>query len=159
MIRKFVLTATVLISSLAFAGTKAAADLDGRYAYLAIGEDYKFSRIEMQIKDGKMILPTADNTKAIIEISEGAQDDFIATLKGKALPPAISLYKMEADFQGSGELMKLTLVKQTMNNTSPRLTVYWVDTEINRGRPVIQAYDKSSEEQMKALDAAEEELK
>ena len=130
-----------------------AAGLDGKYTYLAFDSDYKAARYEISISDMKMDLPGDHPEVKNIQISEGPQADFASTLK-KGVPSGINLYKAEADVQGAGQKMKLTLVVQTLDNSSPRLSVYAIVD--GRPAPLMKAY---SADQAEALKAAEDAMK
>ena len=149
--RAFLLGLTLLFSFQVYAGD--IKDLNGKYTYLAFGENYKVTRYDLSIVDMKMDLPGDHAELKNIQIAEGGQDDFVATLK-KGLPAGIKLYKAEADVQGAGQKMKLTLVVQSLDNKSPRLSVY----AVLEGHPqaLMKAY---STDQSDALNAAEAAMK
>ncbi|MGZ3691288.1 MAG: hypothetical protein ACXVAX_07280 [Pseudobdellovibrio sp.] len=145
---------TILMTlALLFSFQLHAADLDGKYTYLGFDSNFKEARYDISISDMKMDLPGDQPSLKGIQVSEGGQDDFMATLKN-GVPAGIKLYKADADIQGAGQKTKITLVVQTLDNNSPRLSLYAILD--GRPAPLMKAY---SSDQADALQAAEDKMK
>ncbi len=149
MKKTFLLAIALLLS----AATTYSSELDalnGTYQYLAADKNFEIKRFSLSIKNGTLDLPTNGPLLNGFAISEGAQGDFLATIKNP-IQAGMSFYKFEGKLKASEPLTKVTIVRQTFNESQPRLSFFVLE----KGRlvPIIRAYDSTQEAALKAEEA------
>jgi len=127
--------------------------IDGTYYEVALRpETYTFTKFTVVLKNGQMVitdqlLATASPITSNLNVLPGGQIDFVNSLPN-GIPAGIELYQTSLDFQNSGQLTPITIVKQNLNETDLRLVFYIMQG--GQRRAVLKMYDANQKDAFEA---------